>query len=482
LPSAETLYALSLPVISVLLIGAVLAAALVLTLSRGAREWDDNRAISYLASRGYTVSAGAGSDFDMKGYRIYNLGNAVESQDAVTKAQLDALGATRIALPEGSAPGDILYYDGTSWARLPRGDTGEFLQAGEIPQWAKVTRGASLVIAASNSPPLSRQQADYVCDGVNDEEEIQAAIDSLPGDEPTGGGTIVLLEGDFYFSSPVSFTKRAVIVGQGIRATTIHLADGANSNMFEARGGVRYAGPAHRRGIRHAGLAHLRLDGNKEGQTGVSNGIWLGSTQGFVVYHVLIHNFRDNGILIGDAEAEWTQQVVRIYSSEIGNNDGAGIYIDDAGVGNIIVWIDRVSTWSNGRDVDILDSTGKNHSIFITDNWFDGAQNENIRIRGATLVNITGNIITDAGYMTGFQSRDNISIEGYQGRASQYITIVGNQIGNFTQNTGRYGIAIRGDSDYIEVGHNVYLEAGGALVGKVYLEPGANPHGSVEGG
>ena len=41
-------------------------------------------------------------------------------------------------------------------------------------------RTATFVVAASDSSAKSKDQADYVCDGVDDQVEIQAAIDALP--------------------------------------------------------------------------------------------------------------------------------------------------------------------------------------------------------------------------------------------------------------------------------------------------------------
>jgi hypothetical protein len=61
----------------------------------------------------------------------------------------------------------------------------------------KITRSATIVIAASDSSEKSKAQADYVCDGIDDQEEIIAAIDALP----SAGGKIQLLEGNFYLSA-----------------------------------------------------------------------------------------------------------------------------------------------------------------------------------------------------------------------------------------------------------------------------------------
>ena len=54
-------------------------------------------------------------------------------------------------------------------------------------------RTATVVVAAANASLQSRAQADYVCDGVNDHVEIQAAIDALPAT----GGEVRLLDGTY---------------------------------------------------------------------------------------------------------------------------------------------------------------------------------------------------------------------------------------------------------------------------------------------
>ena len=50
-------------------------------------------------------------------------------------------------------------------------------------KWSNIAKGrtATYVVAASNAPANVKAQADYVCDGVDDQVEIQAAIDALRG-------------------------------------------------------------------------------------------------------------------------------------------------------------------------------------------------------------------------------------------------------------------------------------------------------------
>jgi len=73
-------------------------------------------------------------------------------------------------------------------------------------------RTATLVVAASDSSAKGKANADYVCDGTDDQVEIQAAIDALPA----GGGKVVLLEGIYIFSDHILLNKAVCLSGQGM--------------------------------------------------------------------------------------------------------------------------------------------------------------------------------------------------------------------------------------------------------------------------
>jgi len=51
-----------------------------------------------------------------------------------------------------------------------------------------------LWIAASNSSSADKVQADYICDGINDQQEIQSALNKLP----SSGGVINLHSGTYH--------------------------------------------------------------------------------------------------------------------------------------------------------------------------------------------------------------------------------------------------------------------------------------------
>jgi parallel beta-helix repeat protein len=85
----------------------------------------------------------------------------------------------------------------------------------------------TLIVAASNS--LDTTRADYVCDGVDDEEEINAALAALPA----GGGRVSLLEGTYQLGAAIDITSDGVtLVGLGY-STVVQIT--ANDRVIEVK-------------------------------------------------------------------------------------------------------------------------------------------------------------------------------------------------------------------------------------------------------
>jgi parallel beta-helix repeat protein len=68
---------------------------------------------------------------------------------------------------------------------------------------------ATIVVAAADS--LNPGAANFVCDGVNDEVEIQAALDALPAT----GGEVVLLDGTFNVETTINLDSYQTLRGMG---------------------------------------------------------------------------------------------------------------------------------------------------------------------------------------------------------------------------------------------------------------------------
>jgi hypothetical protein len=95
-----------------------------------------------------------------------------------------------------------------------------------IERWANRLQAAAgggdrdwgtVVVAAANTH--AGHNAHFICDGVADQVEVQAAVDSLPA----GKGQVVLLEGDYNFNGTVVVGGANISIrGMGMHASVIY--------------------------------------------------------------------------------------------------------------------------------------------------------------------------------------------------------------------------------------------------------------------
>ena len=90
------------------------------------------------------------------------------------------------------------------------------------------------VIAASNTDPQDKKLADYICTGKNDERVINKVIESLKF-----GGTIQLLDGDYYIDAFEQEGNSAVFFGfnEG-NARTVNIVGTTENKSYNTRFGV----------------------------------------------------------------------------------------------------------------------------------------------------------------------------------------------------------------------------------------------------
>lgn len=90
-----------------------------------------------------------------------------------------------------------------------KGTSAQWNAAHTIDDDSKPKNSTTLIVAAHDSFDTTR--ADYVCDGVDDQDEINAAITALGGQ----GGQITLLEGSYILAASIITTNYVTIRGQG---------------------------------------------------------------------------------------------------------------------------------------------------------------------------------------------------------------------------------------------------------------------------
>ncbi len=334
---------------------------------------------------------------------------------------------------------------------------------------------ATIVVAASDS--LNQGAANYVCDGAADEVEIQAAIDALP----TGGGTVLLLEGTFNISSRIELVSNMILAGCGFN-TLLYLINAAEDHVIYADGSASAK--------ENIIVRDLQVDGNDANQVGAVNlngihfehDVWESTIE-----NTWVHNCKDLGIVCWGSVANHAKDIV-IQSNTCYDNVRDGIAVDNdcerivisnnicnnnvgfgIGIGSDVVNCVISDNICTGNLIGFYIAVACHYNL-IANNVFANNTTHGIRYIGASLYNvITGNyiygngrngIIFENGNTDTYAQICNnyIYLNGWHGMdlyQSSYNIIQGNVILNNSQDTTNTydGIRIRSTST-----HNVISE------------------------
>lgn len=176
---------------------------------------------------------------------------------------------------------------------------------------------ASFVIAKSDSK--KKNFADYVCDGTDDQVQINAALNALAA--TTNGGKIVLLEGTYNVSAPVtipSMTNGTITIeGQGALNTTIYASSGSNTNVVQTNitsGNQTFV-------IVRDLMINGNRSGNPSGGRGYYDGVGTGQCMDTLFEHVFFYNLHGNCV---EMKQCWGSQFKRCILED---SDSKGIYL-----------------------------------------------------------------------------------------------------------------------------------------------------------
>ncbi|WP_221056373.1 C10 family peptidase [Methanoculleus chikugoensis] len=143
------------------------------------------------------------------------------------------------------------------WKPTPSGPPVPAIPTPVVPTVTEPT----IIVAASDSSAASKAGADYICDGIDDQYEIQAAIDALPA----RGGTVQLTEGTFKCSGNILPGSYTTLSGQGDERTTLIFTNNGliwlkNDSIalegFRATGSG-YSGQSAHRGVIYITASHM---------------------------------------------------------------------------------------------------------------------------------------------------------------------------------------------------------------------------------
>lgn len=256
-------------------------------------------------------------------------------------------------------------------------------------------RAASLYVAAVDSSTNSKLGAS-ICDGVDDDVEIQQAIDALTS---SGGGTVFLSEGTFTIGSQIHLDSEPVnIVGAGKGSTIITCKASLNADMI-------LIGQADNQGTILGHIQHLTIDGNGANQTSGS-GIKQQSGNNLLIDDVEVKNCKEHGIYITAVNGTYRSDRTTISGGWIHLNLKHGIFCENpSNSHNLIgvfcsdngvvtqawdnIYIDNANetgivgcmVWQGARHNITLSGGGPNHIVGCT---LNSPQRSNINLTGGT--------------------------------------------------------------------------------------------------
>lgn len=198
-------------------------------------------------------------------------------------------------------------------------------------------RRTATFVVGSSAAGYTLSDADYLCDGTDDQAEINSAINALP----STGGKIVLLEGTYNISGQINMNKDNVTI-EGLGVCTVLKRMGTNFDIIRINQ------------KNHCTVRDLCIDGNHANYAGSGNeysgqhGIGIELSQHCTVANVYIHDE-----YIGMADWGECHQTT-FKNNVIKNCDAYGIalylsqdslvsdnYIDSVGIGIGMNWYCR---------------------------------------------------------------------------------------------------------------------------------------------
>ncbi|WP_292394559.1 CARDB domain-containing protein [Methanoculleus sp. UBA303] len=132
-----------------------------------------------------------------------------------------------------------------------------FLIVGLVPIVGALETTPTTIVAASDSSAADKAAAAYVCDGVNDHVEIQAALNALP----SSGGVVLLTSGTYNCAGIIAPKAGSTLKGEGESETFLKFTRDGRINVdreYITLDGFHVQGSGYSSGVKWLGVMTIR--------------------------------------------------------------------------------------------------------------------------------------------------------------------------------------------------------------------------------
>ena len=355
------------------------------------------------------------------------------------------------------ADNSLYFYNGTEWQRLGGGEGPKAVGTRIVAACDSLdsTRDGINPCLCDGSA-CSNPRADYTCDGVNDQQEINQAIQEIAN---AGlGGSVYLLAGTYNISDVlldgqttpgINLKSNISLIGEGA-GTVLKAVSSSNYNVINAHG----TSTNHLSGIL---ISQLRIDGNKDNVSGSNFGISFEYVDDSKMTKLWVENLTSSGMRLENSSCNilsksfflkngsdgiylFSSQDNIISKSNFSENGYAGIKLESSD-NNII---DSNIVYKNDDKGILLNSSSNNiilgNNISYTQDW------HGLQLYNSSQFNIVyGNNINnnEKGFLVNLSSSHNLI-------SSNVITL--------SSSASDYGIRVYQSDNNLLVGNNIYDE------------------------
>jgi parallel beta-helix repeat protein len=227
------------------------------------------------------------------------------------------------------------------------------------------------IVIGTTAAGWTAKDCHYLCDGIDDQAEINAAIQALPAN----GGEIVILDGTYNITAKIDVNKSNVSIKGNGNATIL-------KRMWESSSKEGVITLTSVEGCR---VQNLQIDGNKANYSSVPNyGIYLNSSSNNTITGIICNN-NSYGIYLNSSSNN------TVTGNTCNNNNYYGIYLNSSSNNTV-----TGNTCNNNNSGIYLISYSSDNTV--TGNTCNNNNSYGIRIELSSNNTVTGNTCNNNNY------------------------------------------------------------------------------------